>query len=158
MAAPDWHRRSNKIFGGVLVIDSCFVAAYQMGPTENAIIRHGAVRTCFSPEWNEDLVRLSSHGATAQHLGHALSLIQSLLCTRHIRSPHVSFDPSGEFGPEIRFTWNRTDRYLDVAVLEDGRIDWFCRPPKPGEPEGTGDEPDREIPNRFYELLRYAAP
>lgn len=64
------------------------------------------------------------------------------------RLPWVGFTEGGA----LYLSWNYPDVGLSVHIERDGRVEWYAS--GEGEPEGTPDEPEAALPERFFELAR----
>lgn len=65
--------------------------------------------------------------------------------------PPLPMAVNGQGG--IRVAWSRLDWYLGVEIMPLGEVEWFYRNRKTGDVDGTKDEAEAILPNRFFELL-----
>jgi hypothetical protein len=68
-----------------------------------------------------------------------------------LRRPAVGFSTDGS----LQASWSFKDspKTLTIEILRDGGVEWFFRDNMIGRTEGSGEEPERELPDSAIELL-----
>lgn len=110
-------------------------------------------KAVYSPAFHQALNNLESHHIATTHAQAARDRWSALAEKHPLREPIIQITGDGS----VQFAWNRDRYYLDVEVYPDGRVTWFFRDRQDDVADGTEDEPEPELPERFWARLALAS-
>ncbi len=112
--------------------------------------RQVSPRHTYSAEFNMASATLLNRGIAPKLGGNTLQLWHRICAELTPPEPIVERTNSGG----IRFAWNAENRYIDAEVYDDDTFEWFFKNRQTGEVDGTVDEREPDLPQRFFDLLR----
>jgi hypothetical protein len=103
----------------------------------------------YSVKFETRLARLEETGIGLELVGHALQLWHRFCAAAVPPEPIVELTADGG----LRFAWSTARSYLDAEIYSDGTTEWFFKDHETGAADGTADEREPHLPERFFRYL-----